>query len=496
MGLVVRLLSVEGKFVKAHEYGEEKEGDEEIELTQDEQSWVAKERNVWSGILKSSIEGDTDFFGAGAGSMDVVRLIEEVKELCNVTLSNEEVFMATQFKDFVRTLVIVSRGGGGKKMQEYPKVKIHVNKMDISFPNQLFIDGLFCDATSGKKLKSIDPKDESVICEVEAASKEDVDRACKAAYRAFNDGEWGKMNARDRSTLLFKLADLMEEHQEELATIESIDSGAVYTLALKTHIGMSIATWRYFAGWCDKIEGSTIPINNARPNRNLAMTRKYPIGVCGLITPWNYPLMMLSWKMAACLAAGNTVVIKPAQVSPLTALKFAELAAKAGIPKGVINVLPGSGSLCGQAIVDHPEIRKLGFTGSTDIGKTIMKSCAESNLKKCSLELGGKSPFIIFADCEFEKAVRMVMSSVMFNKGENCIAAGRIFIEDSIHDAFVERVIEECKKMVLGDALNRGTAHGPPTHKAHLAKLLEYCDTGVREGARLVLGGKRCNRPG
>ena len=164
----------------------------------------------------------------------------------------------------------------------------------------------------------------------------------------FKDGEWGKMNARDRSTMLFKLADLMEEHQEELATIESIDSGAVYTLALKTHIGMSIATWRYFAGWCDKIEGSTIPINNARPNRNLAITRKYPIGVCGLITPWNYPLMMLSWKMAACLAAGNTVVIKPAQVSPLTALKFAELSVLAGIPPGVINVLPGTGRVCGQ----------------------------------------------------------------------------------------------------------------------------------------------------
>ena len=167
------------------------------------------------------------------------------------------------------------------------------------------------------------------------------------------------MNARDRSTLLFKLADLMEEHQEELATIESIDSGAVYTLALKTHIGMSIATWRYFAGWCDKIEGSTIPINNARPNRNLAMTRKYPIGVCGLITPWNYPLMMLSWKMAACLAAGNTVVIKPAQVCPLTALKFAELSVLAGIPPGVINVLPGTGRVCGQ--VDKTPFRTLDF---------------------------------------------------------------------------------------------------------------------------------------
>ncbi|KAA0202644.1 hypothetical protein HAZT_HAZT009906 [Hyalella azteca] len=332
-----------------------------------------------------------------------------------------------------------------------------------------------------------------MVCffQVQSASATDVDSAVKAAHSAFYEGEWGKMNARDRGTLLFKLADIMDEHKEELATLESLDSGAVYTLALKTHIGMSIDTWRYFAGWCDKIQGATIPINNARPNHNLSITKKEPIGVCGLVTPWNYPLMMLSWKMAACLAAGNTVVIKPAQVSPLTALKFAELSVKAGIPPGVINVLPGTGGVCGQAIADHPLVRKLGFTGSTEIGKVIMKSCAESNLKKASLELGGKSPFIIFADCDLDKAVRMGMSSVFFNKGENCIAAGRLFVEDSIHDEFVSRVVEECKKMVIGDPLNRATTHGPQNHLAHLNKLLDYISTGVDQGAKLVYGGKR-----
>merc|ERR1711962_649760 len=435
--------------------------------------------------------------GAGAGSMDVVRLIEEVKEVCGVVLANENVFMATQFGDFVRTVIVFSRGGGGKKMQEYTKERMHVNKMDISFPHQLFIDGLFCDATSGKKLKSIDPRDESLICEVESASKEDVDRACRAAHRAFVDGEWGKMNARDRSTLIFRLADLMDRDKEELATIESIDSGAVYTLALKTHIGMSIATWRYMAGWCDKIEGGTIPTNNSSPtNRNLSITRKYPVGVCGLITPWNYPLMMLSWKMAACLAAGNTVVIKPAQVSPLTALKFAELSDKAGIPPGVINVVTGSGSVCGQAIADHPLVRKLGFTGSTPIGKTIMKSCAVSNIKKASLELGGKSPLIIFADCDMEKAVKNALGSVFFNKGENCIAAGRLFVEETIYDEFIDRVVTETRKMKVGDPLDRSVQHGPQNHKAHLDKLVEYCQTGVKEGAKLLLGGKQCDVPG
>merc|ERR1712212_1370602 len=329
--------------------------------------------------------------------------------------------------------------------------------------------------------RAINPHDESLICEVESASAKDVDKACKAAHRALK-GEWGKMNARDRGALLYRLADLMDQHKEELATIESIDSGAVYTLALKTHVGMSIDTWRYMAGWCDKIQGSTIPVNNARPNLNLTYTRKEPIGVCGLITPWNYPLMMLSWKMAACLAAGNTVVIKPAQVPPLTALKFAELSLLAGVPPGVINVLPGSGSVCGQAIADHPLVRKLGFTGSTEIGHTIMKSCAESNLKKCSLELGGKSPLIIFSDCDLDKAVKN--------------ALGSVFVEETIYDEFIEKVIAETKKMTIGDPLDRSVQHGPQNHLAHMNKLVEFCETGIKEGARLVLGGKRLDRPG
>ncbi|XP_037552181.1 mitochondrial 10-formyltetrahydrofolate dehydrogenase [Nematolebias whitei] len=293
-----------------------------------------------------------------------------------------------------------------------------------------------------------------------------------------------------------RLADLMEEHQEELATIESIDSGAVYTLALKTHVGMSIQTFRYFAGWCDKIQGKTIPINQARPNRNLTFTKREPLGVCAIVIPWNYPLMMLAWKSAACLATGNTLVLKPAQVTPLTALKFAELSVKAGIPKGVINILPGSGGMVGQRLSDHPDIRKLGFTGSTPIGKQIMKSCALSNLKKVSLELGGKSPLIIFSDCDMDKAVRMGMGSVFFNKGENCIAAGRLFVEESIHDEFISRVVKEIKKMKIGDPLDRSTDHGPQNHRAHLEKLLEYCEMGVKEGAILLYGGKQVDRPG
>uniref|UniRef100_A0A673NLF0 Cytosolic 10-formyltetrahydrofolate dehydrogenase-like n=1 Tax=Sinocyclocheilus rhinocerous TaxID=307959 RepID=A0A673NLF0_9TELE len=375
-------------------------------------------------------------------------------------------------------------------------VEKKLNNMTIRIPHQLFINGEFVDAEEGKTYKTINPTDGQAICDVSLAQISDVEKAVAAAKEAFEEGEWGKMNPRDRGKLLYKLADLMEQHQEELATIETIDSGAVYTLALKTHIGMSIQTFRYFAGWCDKIQGCTIPINQARPNRNLTFTKKEPIGVCGIVIPWNYPLMMLAWKTAACLAAGNTVVLKPAQVTPLTALKFAELTALAKFPKGVVNILPGSGSLVGQRLSDHPDVRKLGFTGSTEIGKQIMKSCAVSNVKKVSLELGGKSPLIIFNDCDLDKAVRMGMSSVFFNKGENCIAAGRLFIEESIHDTFVERMVSEIKKMKIGDPLDRSTDHGPQNHKAHLDKLVEYCEKGVKEGAKLVCGGKQVNRPG
>eukprot|EP00112_Aurelia_sp_Birch-Aquarium-sp1_P001622 Seg1176.1 transcript_id=Seg1176.1/GoldUCD/mRNA.D3Y31 product="Cytosolic 10-formyltetrahydrofolate dehydrogenase" protein_id=Seg1176.1/GoldUCD/D3Y31 len=223
---------------------------------------------------------------------------------------------------------------------------------------------------------------------------------------------------------------------------------------------------------------------------------KEPIGVCGLIVPWNYPLMMLAWKMAPLLAAGNCVVLKPAQVTPMTALKFAELAAKAGFPKGVINIVPGSGSVVGQRICDHPDIRKVGFTGSTPIGAGIMKSAAASNVKRVSLELGGKSPLIIFSDCDMEKAVRQGMYSCMFNKGENCIAAGRLYIEESIHDEFVTKVIEEIKKMKIGDPLDRSTDHGPQNHKAHMQSLLHYIEAGIKDGAKLVYGGKRLDRKG
>uniref|UniRef100_A0A8P4KTS3 10-formyltetrahydrofolate dehydrogenase n=1 Tax=Dicentrarchus labrax TaxID=13489 RepID=A0A8P4KTS3_DICLA len=495
--LVKNLQFEDGKMIPASKYFSSGESSS-VELTDDEKKMASEIRNIWKSILSNvpAIEDTTDFFKSGAASMDVVRLVEEVKQKCaGVQLQTEDVYMATTFQDFIQMFVRKLRGEDQEEELVIDYATKDVNNMTVKMPYQCFINGQFEDAENGKSYQTINPTDGSVICKVSYASVGDVDRAVEAAKEAYDNGPWGRMNPRDRGSLLYKLADLMEEHQEELATIESIDSGAVYTLALKTHVGMSIQTFRYFAGWCDKIQGKTIPINQARPNRNLTFTKREPLGVCAIVIPWNYPLMMLAWKSAACLAAGNTLVLKPAQVTPLTALKFAELSVKAGIPKGVINILPGSGGMVGQRLSDHPDIRKLGFTGSTPIGKQIMKSCAVSNLKKVSLELGGKSPLIIFSDCDMDKAVRMGMSSVYFNKGENCIAAGRLFVEESIHDEYISRV-EEIKKMKIGDPLDRSTDHGPQNHKAHLDKLLEYCEVGIKEGATLVYGGKQVDRPG
>ncbi|VDO85461.1 unnamed protein product [Heligmosomoides polygyrus] len=466
----VDTVKVGSKTIPAHKFGLQEEEGEKLVYTEEEA------KKIWEAILKQPVTEDMDFFEAGGTSADVTRLVEEIKFNAKAELENTDVYMAPKFGENSEAVIRKLRGGDNITVT-YDPIIMNVNNMELKFPHELFIDGKFQASASGRS-----PTKNWAICDLQAS--------------AFENGEWRKMSARDRGKKLYKLADLMEQHKEELATLESLDSGAVYTLALKTHVGMSIDVWRYFAGWCDKIEGHTIPISNARPNFNLTYTKREPVGVVGLITPWNYPLMMLSWKMAACLAAGNTVIHKPAQVTPLTALKFAELSVLAGIPNGVINIITGSGSQIGQALTEHPDVRKIGFTGSTEIGATVMASCARSNIKKVSLELGGKSPLIIFADTDIDRAVKQTCNAVFFNKGENCIAAGRIFVANSIHDDFLKRLIEEAQKYVIGDPLDRSTAHGPQNHKAHLDKLVDYVKKSVAGGAKVVLGGERMPRPG
>lgn len=491
-----------GKMIKASLYGSAEANKPPLVFNNDELDIQEKIRKVWQSILPvDGVTKSTDFFASGAGSMDVVRLVEEVKDIVSSSnsglefeLENEDVYMETQFDDFINLIIRRLRGeDSANNLISYEPVCIEQNNMQLIFPNKLFINNEFVNSIgeNNPPMDTINPANEEKICSVQVANRQDVDKAVKSAKMAFNPkSPWRQMNPRARGRLLYKLADLMEQHKKELATLESIDSGAVYTLALKTHIGMSIAVFRYYAGLCGNYDGETIPIDEAKPNGNICYTFKEPIGVCGLITPWNYPLMMVAWKVAACLCAGNTVVIKPAQACPLTALKWAELVAKAGFPPGVVNVVPGRGSECGQAILEHPDIAKIGFTGSTPTGKHVMK-CSSEFVRKVSLELGGKSPLIIFGDCDLKLAVKNAMSAVFFNKGENCIAAGRLFVEASIYDKFIKLVLEETKKMKIGDPLDRSTAHGPQNHLSHLKDLIEFCKRGCDEGAKLVYGGHR-----
>uniref|UniRef100_A0A8C4SWD1 10-formyltetrahydrofolate dehydrogenase n=1 Tax=Erpetoichthys calabaricus TaxID=27687 RepID=A0A8C4SWD1_ERPCA len=426
--LVKNLQFEDGKMIAASQYF--KSGDDlTVDLTEEETKLAEEIRSIWKGILSNvdGIEDSTDFFKSGAASMDVVRLVEEVKIKTNgLELQNEDVYMATTFKDFVQMLVLKLRGDDSKEELHVDYVEMQVNNMTIRMPHQLFINGHFLDAEGQKSYETINPTDGKPICKVSLAQIPNVDKAVAAAKEAFENGQWGKMNARDRGRLLYKLADLMEEHQEELATIESIDSGAVYTLALKTHVGMSIQTFRYFAGWCDKIQGHTIPINQARPNRNLTFTKKEPIG-----------LMYGRCRVAQYINTGK-------------------------VPK-------------------NPNLKPC--------------SCQHFRKKKVSAPLKIPPPFP-FPQNSLLQLQKMGMSSVFFNKGENCIAAGRLFVEEPIHDIFVKKVVEEVKKMKIGDPLDRSTDHGPQNHKAHLEKLIQYCQTGCQEGATLVCGGKQLPRPG
>lgn len=281
----------------------------------------------------------------------------------------------------------------------------------------------------------------------------------------------------------------MEQYQEELVIIEVLDVGVVYMLVLKIYVGMFIQIFCYFVGWCDKIQGFIIFINQVRFNCNLILIRKEFVGVCGIIIFWNYFLMMLFWKIVVCLVVGNIVVIKFVQVILFIVLKFVELILKVGIFKGVVNVFLGFGFLIGQRFLDYFDVRKIGFIGFIEVGKYIMKSCVISNVKKVFLELGGKLFFIIFVDCDFNKVVQMGMSFVFFNKGENCIVVGWLFVEDFIYDEFVQRVVQEVWKMKVGNLLDRDIDYGLQNYYVYLMKLMEYCQCGVKEGVILVCGG-------
>ncbi|MHC4698461.1 MAG: aldehyde dehydrogenase family protein [Planctomycetota bacterium] len=357
---------------------------------------------------------------------------------------------------------------------------------------KMLIDGKWVNSASGKTFETINPATGDTICQVAEGDKADVDLAVKAARRAFESDAWGRMSATERGRLLYKLADAIEANTQELAALETLDNGKPIRDSLSVDIPDTVAVYRYYAGWADKIHGKTIPV--AGPFQ--AYTRHEPVGVVGQIIPWNFPLMMQAWKWAPALAAGCTVVLKPAEQTPLTALRIAELAVEVGIPDGVVNVIPGFGPTAGAALATHLDVDKVAFTGSTEVGKSIMKAAADTNLKRVTLELGGKSPNIIFADADLETAAKFAYDALFFNMGQVCCAGSRLFVEDRAYDQVMESITKTAKQQVIGDPLDENTTQGPQVSEEQFNTVLRYIDVGRREGAACLTGGRKLERAG
>ncbi|KAI9168027.1 Aldehyde dehydrogenase [Paramyrothecium foliicola] len=358
------------------------------------------------------------------------------------------------------------------------------NGTKIALPTGLFINNEFVKASSGSTITAINPSDESEIAAVEAASADDVDKAVKAARAALYGPGWGDISNTDRGRLMFKLADLIEANQEALATLETWNNGKPYSVALSEDLAESIATLRYYAGWADKIHGETIPTTPQK----FAYTLKQPIGVCGQIIPWNYPLMMAAWKLGPALACGNTVVLKPAEQTPLSILLFATLIKEAGFPPGVINIINGFGREAGNALVTHPDVDKIAFTGSTATGRQIMKG-ASVNLKNITLETGGKSPLVVFKDADLDQAAKWGHVGIMSNQGQICTSTSRILVQEEVYQDYVARFKQVCLENKVGNPFEDDTFQGPQITKAQYDKILNYIQSGKDEGASLVTGG-------
>jgi len=348
----------------------------------------------------------------------------------------------------------------------------------------LFINNEWRPALSGQRFPVVNPATEEVIADVAAGDAADIDNAVAAARACFESAGWRDLSARKRGRLLVKAGDLLESRLEEFARLETAHNGKTL-FESKIELGMTVSTLRYYGGWADKITGDTLPVDGPF----FTYTLREPIGVVGAIVPWNFPLNIASWKFAPALAAGCTIVLKPASETPLTALAFAELVVEAGFPPGAFNVVPGAGKTAGAALVRHPDVDKISFTGSTEVGRQIMKLAADTN-KRVTLELGGKSPNIIFADADLKAAVRGAQTGIFYGKGEVCAAGSRLLVERTVHDQVVTQLAEGAKKLTPGDPLDKNTRLGALVSKRQQETVLSYIQKGVDEGAQLVAGGK------
>jgi phenylacetaldehyde dehydrogenase len=356
----------------------------------------------------------------------------------------------------------------------------------------MLIDGEFVASASGRSFPTYDPATGEVLAQVAEGDREDVDRAVCAARRAFESGPWPAMTASERGRLLWKLADLVDAAGEALAELESLDNGKPRAVAAAADVPLAVDCLRYMAGWATKLEGRTIPISVPG---HVAWTLREPVGVVGQIIPWNFPLLMAAWKLGPALAAGCTVVLKPAEQTPLTALRLAELVCEAGYPEGVVNVVPGYGETAGAALAAHPDVDKVAFTGSTEVGRLIVQAAA-GNLKKVSLELGGKSPNVVLADADLDIAIDGAANAIFFNHGQCCCAGSRLFVERPLFDRVVEGVAARAEKIQLGRGLDPATEMGPLVSQEQLDRVCGYLASGAREGARAVTGGERAGDRG
>jgi len=352
-------------------------------------------------------------------------------------------------------------------------------------PTGLFIDNEFVKGVDGKTFEVINPSTEEVICSVHEATEKDVDIAVAAARKAF-EGQWRKETPEKRGKLLNNLASLFEKNIDLLASVESLDNGKAVSMA-KVDIGMAAGCLRYYGGWADKIEGKVVDTSPDTFN----YIKKEPIGVCGQIIPWNFPLLMWSWKIGPAIAAGNTVVLKSAEQTPLGALVAATLIKEAGFPPGVINIISGFGKVAGAAIASHMDVDKVAFTGSTVVGRTILKAAASSNLKKVTLELGGKSPNIVFEDADIDNAISWVNFGIFFNHGQCCCAGSRVYVQDTIYDKFLEKFKERAAKNVVGDPFAKDTFQGPQVSQIQFDRIMDYIKQGKDAGAKVEIGGNR-----
>ena len=352
---------------------------------------------------------------------------------------------------------------------------------------KLLINNRWVPSESGKTFATLNPSTGEEICQVAEADAADVEKAVKAARAAFEHGPWRKTMASERGRLLHRLADLIEKNADELARIESLDNGKPVSIAKAVDVAATVGCFRYFAGWSDKVHGKTIPIDGDY----FCYTRHEPVGVVGQIIPWNFPMLMLAWKLAPALATGNTVVMKPAEQTPLSALRIGELIVEAGFPEGIVNMLPGYGPTAGAAIARHMDVDKVAFTGSTEVGHLIMEAAAKSNLKRVTLELGSKSPNIVFADTDLDDAVEGAHFGLFFNHGQCCCAGSRVFVEEKVYDQFVEKSGVRARNRTVGDPFDPKTEQGPQVDQSQFDKVMGYIESGRSEGAKLVCGGSR-----